>query len=81
MSSRDIYSRDGGRKIRDLLASWFISRLIAPRSDRATYLISPWLSDFKLLDNRLGQFRDLFTYRTGYGANPHILFSEAKFLH
>jgi hypothetical protein len=76
MPSRDIHSRDGGKKVRDLLASFFGTLLLIDEYDRPMYLISPWLSDFKLLDNAFGQFKDLFRYKTKFAENPYILFSE-----
>ena len=77
MPSRDIYSRDGGKKVRDLLASFFGVLLLSGTNDKPMYLISPWLSDFKLMDNAFGQFKDLFRINTSLGENSHILFSEA----
>jgi hypothetical protein len=41
----------------DVLASMFALELFAP--SRAIYLISPWISDFVVLDNTFGQFRTL----------------------
>jgi hypothetical protein len=76
MSSRDIHSRDGGKKVRDLLASFFSTLLLGVPCKRPMYLISPWLSDFKLLDNAFGQFKDLFRYQNNFAENRHILFSE-----
>jgi len=76
MYSRDIHSRDGGKKVRDLLASFLGILLIDAKITRPIYLISPWLSDFKLLDNTFGQFKDLFRVYTNFSENPHVLFSE-----
>ena len=76
MPSRDIHSRDGGKKVRDLLSSFFVTLLLGANTFRGMYLISPWLSDFKLFDNKFGQFKDLFRKYTGFGENPNILFSE-----
>jgi len=76
MPSRDIHSRDGGKKVRDLLASFFGTILIGAATVRPMYLISPWLSDFKLLVNTFGQFKDLFKYQSNLAENPYILFSE-----
>ena len=76
MPSRDIHSRDGGKKVRDLLTSFFGILLLGGTSQRTIYLISPWLSDFKLLDNAFGQFKDLFIYQTNFAENPYILFTE-----
>ena len=76
MPSRDIHSRDGGKKVRDLLASFFGTLLLGAATERPMYLISPWLSDFKLLDNAFGQFKDLFRNQASFGENPYILFIE-----
>lgn len=76
MYSRDIHSRDGGKKVRDLLSSFFSILLLDGESKRPMYLISPWLSDFKLFDNAFGQYKDLFRYQTDFAEKPHILFSE-----
>lgn len=76
MYSRDIHSRDGGKKVRDLLASFLGLLLLDTIITRPIYLISPWLSDFKLLDNTFGQFKSLFRIHTNFSECPHILFSE-----
>ncbi len=76
MSSRDIHSRDGGTKVRDLLGSFFGILLLDDACSRPLYLISPWLSDFRLLNNRFGQFKDLFSKQIDLADNPYILFSE-----
>ena len=62
--------------MRDLLASFFGTILLGAATVRPMYLISPWLSDFKLLVNTFGQFKDLFRYHANFTENPHILFSE-----
>ena len=76
MSSRDIHSRDGGKTVRDLLASFFVTLMLRNSATQSMYLISPWLSDFKLLDNSFGQFKTLFTLQSSVSENPYILFSE-----
>jgi len=43
-----------GDEVRELLQLIFISELLAP-GDR-TWLVSPWISDVVILDNRSGQF-------------------------
>lgn len=77
MPSRDVHSRDGGKKVRDLLASFFGTLLLRIEYQRPMYLISPWVSDFRLLENAFGQFKDLFRYQTNCAERPYILFSEA----
>ena len=59
-----------------MLGSFFGTLLLGADTERPVYLISPWLSDFKLLDNTFGQFKDLFRYHTNFADNPYILFSE-----
>lgn len=76
MSSRDIHSRDGGKVVRDLLASFAVT-LVLGDFKRPVYLISPWITDFKLLENSFGQFKSLFSLQNGISENPYILFSEA----
>ncbi|MDA3896788.1 MAG: phospholipase D-like domain-containing protein DpdK [Desulfobacteraceae bacterium] len=76
MHSRDIHSRDGGKKVRDLLVSFLGTLLLSATTHRTIYLISPWLSDFKLLDNNFGQFKNLFRNPANFGESPYILFSE-----
>ena len=76
MPSRDIHSRDGGKNVRDLLVSFFSTMLLSKPSPNPMYLISPWLSDFRLLDNEFGQFKDLFKYNAGFSEKPYLLFSE-----
>jgi len=77
MSSRDIHSRDGGKTVRDLLASFCVTLMLGSSAKRPMYLISPWLTDFKLLENSFGQFKSLFTFQSSISENPYILFSEA----
>ena len=76
MPSRDIFSRDGGKKVRDLLTSFFGVLLLSGSSEKTIYLISPWLSDFRLLDNTFGQYRGLFRQNSNLGENRYILFSQ-----
>ena len=76
MSSRDIHSRSGGVTVRDLLASFMSTVLINAKDGRPIYLISPWLSDFILFDNTIGQFRDLFVHQTNVTENKYALFSD-----
>jgi hypothetical protein len=51
------------RTLNDALSSLFVLELFAP-SNRI-YLISPWITDFTLLDNRFGQFRTLLPEYNG----------------
>ena len=76
MPSLDIHSRDGGQKARDLLSSFFGILLLKRAGQRPMYLISPWLSDFRLLDNSFGQFGDLFSSNSSLSESPYIHFSD-----
>ena len=76
MPSRDIHSRDGGYKVKDLLGSLLVSEKIGNRTKSPLYLVSPWITDFILLNNSFGQFRDLFTFEQAVGEQVDILFSE-----
>ena len=77
MSSRDIWSRVGGLQIRDLLASLLATCLIDSRMSTPVYVCSPFLTDFPLFDNALGQFSTLFRHRVDFGEKPEILFSDS----
>lgn len=76
MSSRDIHSRSGGVTVRDLLSSFFSVLLLRGNAEQEIYLISPWLSDFILFDNTIGQFRDLFVHQVALADNDFVLFSD-----
>jgi phosphatidylserine/phosphatidylglycerophosphate/cardiolipin synthase-like enzyme len=57
MSSRQIHSsRTGARhQVRELLEAVFTAELVHP--SRELYLVSPWVRDIALIDNRSGGFR------------------------
>ena len=57
INDRDIPTRRGDPAIRGLLQSLLATELLAPSPE--LYLISPWVTDFSILDNRSGQFRGL----------------------
>jgi hypothetical protein len=76
MPSREIWSKGGGEKIQGALASLLASLLLQEASESPLYLCSPFMSDFRLLDNRFEQFADLFTSLTGLADKSQILFSE-----
>ena len=76
MPSRDIHSRDGGYKVKDLLGSLLVAEKIDSGKGNLLYLVSPWVTDFVLLKNNFGQFRDLFTFEQEVGEQPDILFSQ-----
>ena len=77
MPSRDIHSRDGGKKVRDFLGSLVANLLLSQNLQKPVYLISPWLSDFCIFENKFGQYRDLFCQRLEFSENPSISFSHA----
>ena len=77
MPSRDIHSRDGGKRVRDFLGSLVANLLLAKPSDNPVYLMSPWLSDFRLFENKFGQYKDLFRHNSGLAESPKITFSES----
>lgn len=54
---RLIYRRAGGRQIADLLTVLFAAELLAP--SRRMWLVSPWISNLVVLDNRADQFVSL----------------------
>jgi hypothetical protein len=76
MSSRDIHYSEGGKKVRDFLSSLLSSLLLKQKHEKPIYLISPWISDFLVFDNKLGQFRDLFRNCPETGEEPEIKFSD-----
>lgn len=58
MSSREgryIHSRTSCRQITDLLQLIFLSELIMP--SRCIWIVSPWISDIPVIDNRANQFQ------------------------
>jgi hypothetical protein len=77
MASRDIWSRAGSLQVRDLLASLISARLLTEATSDPLYVCSPFLTDFPLFDNALGQFQPLFCHRPEFGERAEILFSEA----
>ena len=76
MPSRDIHSRDGGRKVCDLLGSLLVTELLLKGPRTPLYLVSPWLSDFRLLDNQFGQFDDLFDAESEITGERWVSFGE-----
>lgn len=54
---RFIHRRGGSREIAELLQSIFVGELLAP--SRVLYLISPWISNVPILDNRAHAFVSL----------------------
>jgi phosphatidylserine/phosphatidylglycerophosphate/cardiolipin synthase-like enzyme len=56
-ATRYLYSRFGTRQIADLLQIVFSAELLAP--SRQLWLVSPWVSDIPVLDNRANGFTTL----------------------
>jgi hypothetical protein len=54
---RFIHRRGGSREIAELLQAVFVSELLAP--SRVLYLVSPWISNVPILDNRAHAFVSL----------------------
>ncbi len=54
MSRRTIYKYSGSREVRELLQSVFAMELLCPGN--ALWIVSPWISDVPILDNRAGAF-------------------------
>ena len=65
-SGRFIHSRFGPRQITDLLQSIFAAELVSP--SQALWIVSPWVSDIPLLDNRT----NMFTSLTGDWERAHV---------
>lgn len=59
MPTLDIWSNSASWRLRGLVQSALASLLLTRRSDRSIYICSPWISDFPVFDNGLGQFSDL----------------------
>jgi hypothetical protein len=76
MPSRDIHSYDGGKKVRDFLSSIFGTLLMKQDHEKPIYLISPWISDFLVFDNKFSQFRDLFRNQPQSAEELDIKFSD-----
>lgn len=74
MSSRDVWARGGRRTdLKDLISSAFCLALLAKEQEDPIYLVSPWITDFPLLENSFGQFSSLLPEN---GDKCIILFSD-----
>jgi len=51
---RDIYSRGNSEALRNLIQSVFVTECLVP--SRSIWMVSAWISDIEILDNRSGQF-------------------------
>jgi hypothetical protein len=76
MASRDIWSKGGGEKMQDLLGSLLVTILLGDEKNSPLYLCSPYISDFRLLDNSFSQFGALFTDCAEIAEKSQILFSD-----
>ncbi|AYB46269.1 phospholipase D-like domain-containing protein DpdK [Paenibacillus lautus] len=63
MHNRIIRTTEGSVTLKDLLASLLIAECVNPGEE--LYLISPYLSNVPLIDNRLGNYGDLFPFVSG----------------
>jgi hypothetical protein len=63
MHSRMIRTTEGSTSLRDLLVSLLITECMNPGKE--LYLISPFMSNVPLIDNRLGNYGDLFPFAGG----------------
>jgi len=57
LSHRVIHTRASARQIPDLLQAVFVAELLSP--SRCLWLISPWVSDIPIIDNRTNAFLSL----------------------
>ena len=85
MNAREIRSQQSSRQLGDLLQSLFSVELLAPSRD--LWLVSPWIGDIPILDNRAGQFQALapewdrgriglsrvLIYLAGLGTGIHVV--------
>lgn len=77
MSSRDLWIRAGSGSARDLLSSLLAARLLGESSKDPLYVASPYLTDFPLFQNQIGQYRALFFRNSEMGEQTEITFSDA----
>jgi hypothetical protein len=76
MSSRDIWVKAGSPAARDVLSSLLAARLLNRANGDPLYVAAPYLTDFPLLENRLGEFETLFRDDDELGDRSEILFSD-----
>lgn len=70
MKSRYMNKLGNSREIIDLMQSIFVSELLSP--SRCLWIVSPWISDIPLIDNRSNQF---LTLEPNW-ARKKVVFSE-----
>lgn len=73
MATRELWSGGGEQPALDLLASGLAALLLQRSEDGAAYFASPYMSDFVLLSNALGQWTDLMP---GFADQTEIWFSN-----
>lgn len=59
VSGRTIHTRASARQVPDLLQNIFVAELLCP--SRCVWLVSPWVSDIPIIDNRTNGFFALDT--------------------
>ena len=59
MPTLDIWSNAASWRLRGLVQSSIVNLLLAGTYERPIYLCSPWISDFPVFDNALGQYSSL----------------------
>ena len=55
----DLWSNPTNREVRQLFSSAMASLLLLDEPSRPIYICSPWISDFIVFENRLGEFDQL----------------------
>ena len=56
-TERHIHTHFGPRQVTDLLQTIFASEIVAPSS--RLWIVSPWISDIPVVDNRANSFTSL----------------------
>jgi hypothetical protein len=49
----------GSEALRELLQTMFVSEVVSAANDNDIWIVSPWISDIPLIDNRSGEFDSL----------------------
>lgn len=78
MADKSIWTKEGHKDVRNLLASLIGGLLIhRPEVSSPIFLYSPWLTDFRLFENQFGEYTALFDEDQSWSGRSAILFSEA----
>jgi hypothetical protein len=70
---RDIWSAGRGQQLRNLLQSVFALQMVNSKPEDYFYIVSPWVSDFDLLENLHDEFSPFFP---SLGETKNILLSD-----